>query len=97
MLAQVAVQQARNVAENIIFDLSKKLLKPFRFKQKGLLISLGQWHAIGKLFGIVMKGPIMWLLWIMIYLFNFHSWKNRVRIAIEWMMDLFSPRDITEI
>ncbi|HEY4478715.1 MAG TPA: NAD(P)/FAD-dependent oxidoreductase [Candidatus Paceibacterota bacterium] len=97
MLAQVAVQQGKNVAENIILDISGKLLIPFKFHEKGLLISLGQWYAIGKIGNIIMRGPIMWWLWRTIYLFNFHSWRNRMNIALDWTINLFSPRDITEI
>jgi NADH dehydrogenase len=97
MLAQVAVQQSKNVAENIIYTISNKPLTPFKFKEKGLLVSLGQWYAAGKISGITLKGPFMWWLWRTIYLFNFHSWRNRVKIAVEWTVNLFSPRDITEI
>ncbi len=97
MLAQVAVQQGRNVAHNIILTVSDKPLIPFKFTEKGLLVSLGQWYAAGKIFGITLKGPMMWWLWRTIYLFNFHSWRNRVKIATEWTINLFSPRDITEV
>lgn len=96
MLAQVAAQQAKIVAGNIGATLEKNPLTTFKFHEKGLLVSLGQWYAAGKLFGIVMKGPIMWFIWRSVYLFNFHSWRKRVKIALEWTINLFYPRDITE-
>ena len=97
MLAQVAAQQAKIVAKNIGASILDKPLIPFVFKQKGLLVSIGQWYAIGNIYGITMKGPFMWLIWRTVYLFNFHSWRKRVRIAIEWTINFFYPRDITEI
>ncbi|HEY4503590.1 MAG TPA: NAD(P)/FAD-dependent oxidoreductase [Candidatus Paceibacterota bacterium] len=97
MLAQVAVQQAKIVAKNISADIFNTPLTPFIFKQKGLLVSLGQWYAIGNIYGIIMKGPFMWLIWRTVYLFNFHSWRKRLKIGIEWTINFFYPRDITEI
>ena len=88
MLAQVAVQQGKIVAKNIIASISNKPLFPFIFKEKGLLVSLGKWYATGKISGIVMRGPFMWLLWRSIYLFNFHSWRKRLEIAWEWTLKL---------
>jgi NADH dehydrogenase len=96
MLAQVATQQAKTVAANISATIRGGEIVPFVYKEKGLLVSLGQWYAVGKIFGIVMKGPLMWWVWRTVYLFNFHSWRKRVKIALDWTIDLFYPRDITE-
>lgn len=99
MLAQIAVQQARVVAENIHSSVNNLPLLEFIFKEKGLLISVGQWYAIGG-FGkdasaLTLKGNIMWLIWRAVYLFNFLSWRKRFEILSEWTSNLFSPRDIT--
>lgn len=97
MLAQVAVQQGRTVAQNIQASIENAPLSPFKFKEKGLLVSLGQWYAAGKIFGMTMKGPFMWWLWRTIYLFNFHCLRKRIKIALEWTINIFYPRDITKI
>lgn len=97
MLAQVAVQQGKNVATNIINSIDGTVMEPFKFKQKGLLVSLGQWYATGEIFGLTLKGPFMWWLWRTIYLFNFHSWRKRIKIASEWTVNLFYPRDISQL
>lgn len=95
MLAQVAVQQAKIVAQNIYALVKSEKLSEFSFKQKGLLISIGQWYAIGHFFGVTFKGRIMWWIWRTIYLFNFLSWRKRFEIMHEWTTNLFSPRDIS--
>lgn len=99
MLAQVASQQAKIVARNItaVIESKPEHMKPFSFKQKGLLASLGKWYAVGSIHGVTLKGPFMWWLWRTIYLFNFHSWRKRFRIAAEWTVDLFYPRDISSM
>lgn len=95
MLAQIAVQQAKTVSNNI-YALSNKLeLQKFSTNIKGLLISLGKWSAAGNFGKITLRGPIMWWIWRTIYLFNFHSWKKRFEIVVEWTVNLFYPRDIT--
>lgn len=95
MLAQVAVQEARTVARNLIATIKGSPLHPFHYNEKGLLISLGQWSAAGRLFGQIYHGRTMWWLWRTIYLFNFISWRKRFRIAAEWTINLFSRRDIS--
>lgn len=97
MLAQIAVQQAKTVAHNINASISETELQKFSTNIKGLLVSLGQWYALGDFHGITLRGPVMWFLWRTIYLFNFHSWKKRFGIMVEWTVNLFYPRDITYI
>ncbi len=95
MLAQIAVQQAKTVANNIYFLSNKKELEKFIVRIKGFTISLGQWSAAGQFGKITLRGPIMWLIWRTIYLFKFNSLKKRLEIVLEWTINLFYPRDIT--
>lgn len=96
-LAQIAAQQGEVVAKNIILSLAHKPLKTFSYKIRGTLVSLGQWYAVGEIFGLKLSGRLMWWIWRTIYLFNFHSWTKRFKIAFEWTEALFSPRDITKL
>jgi NADH dehydrogenase len=64
-------------------------------KMIGDLVSLGQWRAIGYFFGVMWTGPIAWVIWRAVYLFKFASWPKRIKIALDWMIDVFYPRDIT--
>mgnify|MGYP003888809809 CR=1 FL=1 len=96
-LAQIAAQQGEVVAENIIRSIMRKPLRAFSYKLKGTLVSLGQWYAVGEIFGLKLSGPLMWWVWRTVYLFKFHSWTKRFKIAFEWTEALFSPRDITKL
>lgn len=96
-LAQIAVQQAEVVAHNIVASITQKPLKAFSYTVRGTMISLGQWYAVGQIFGMKLSGKFIWWLWRTVYLFNFHSWTKRFKIAFEWTEALFSPRDITKL
>ena len=97
MLAQAAVAQARVVARNVLATVRGAPLADFRFRPKGLLVSLGQWFAVGEVFSRALRGRFAWWLWRTIYLFKFASGKKRLRIAFEWTVNLFYPRDITRV
>ena len=97
MLAQVAVGQARSVAGNIKSFINGKKLRVFKYHSKGSMVSIGQWFAIGEIFGLKISGRLTWWLWRTIYLFKFISWKKRLRIVIDWTLNMFYPRDITKL
>jgi NADH dehydrogenase len=95
MLAQVAVRQGPIVAENIIRTLDKQPLKPFAFKMKGQLVSLGRFDAAAQIGPMHITGVLAWFIWRTAYYLNFHSWSKRLRVGTDWFVDLFFPRDIT--
>ncbi|MCA9373601.1 NAD(P)/FAD-dependent oxidoreductase [Candidatus Peregrinibacteria bacterium] len=95
MLAQVAVQQSKTVANNIAASIQQKPLKSFKYHSKGELVSIGQWGALGHTLGVNWSGPIAWWLWRTVYLFKFISSSKKIKIAIDWTVNLFHHRDIT--
>ncbi|MCU0660416.1 MAG: NAD(P)/FAD-dependent oxidoreductase [Candidatus Pacebacteria bacterium] len=96
MLAQVAAAQAPIVAHNIIAAIQNKPFKMCVFKNKGSMISLGQWFAVGEIYSINIAGKFAWWIWRTVYLFKFPSWRKRFAIAAEWTANLFYPRDIAK-
>lgn len=96
-VAQVAVQQANVVASNIMAYTQNKPLKQFSYHSKGTLVSLGQWYAVGTIFGMSFSGKLMWWIWRTVYLFKFNSWSKRFTIMSEWTQALLFPRDITKL
>lgn len=103
MLAQVAEQEAEVVAANIKALVESRIsgrpasLFPYRLHLKGMLLSLGQWQAVGDIYGFHLSGPFMWWVWRTAYLSKFLSWRKRLKIVFEWTINLFSPRDITRV
>ncbi len=94
-LAQVAEAQGIHSAKNIVKILRNITPTPFLYRTRGFLMSLGRGNATGNIFGIPIAGPWGWWIWRTVYLFKFLSWRKRFRIALEWTIRLFMPRDIT--
>ena len=95
MLAQVAVTQSKFISKNIVASLMNDKPKKIRYRSKGSMVSIGQWYALGRLYGINIHGPLTWWLWRTVYLMKFSSLQKRFRIVIECTLDLFYSRDIT--
>ncbi|MGL5830794.1 MAG: NAD(P)/FAD-dependent oxidoreductase, partial [Candidatus Altimarinota bacterium] len=97
MLAQVAVKQAKVVANNLEVLSRGGALEKFEYHSRGALLSLGKGQALADLGFVQLSGPVAWFIWRTVYFFNFASWKKRVKIGVDWFVSLFSPRDITKL
>ena len=95
--AQHALRQAQTCAQNILATLRGKPLRPFLFTGLGKLASLGQMSAVAEVFGIKIKGIVAWLFWRAVYLSKFPGFDRRIRISMDWLLDLLLPRDITQV
>ncbi len=96
MHAQMAVQAAKIAAQNVYRTIRGKNGLVFTYKSVGDLVSLGQWQAAGYFFNILWTGPVAWFVWRTVYLFKYASWPKRIKIAVDWTIDMFYPRDITK-
>ena len=94
-LAQTAVQQASIVAKNIQYQEQGKPLQSYEMKLKGYLLSLGYGDGAGEMLGFFIKGALAWFLWRTVYLFKTPGFKNKIRVAVSWTIDLFQGRDLT--
>ena len=96
MLAQVAVKQGELTGCNIKRLVHNKKLLPFSYKSKGTLASVGNWKAVADIYGIRFSGPLAWFIWRTVYLFKFISSSKKIKIVVDWTMNIFYPRDITK-
>ncbi len=94
-LAQTASKQAKIVALNIKNLNSHKKLLTYQHKLKGKLIAMGKFYAIGEIYGVKVYGFLAWFIWRSVYLFKFLSLRKKVKVAVEWTVNLFSIRDLS--
>lgn len=94
-LAQVAFRQSDFVASNIIRSLQNRPLLEFHYKHTASMISLGQWMALGEIAKFSFSGHLAWWMWRTIYLSKLISWQKKLKVAGNWTLNLFSPRDIS--
>jgi NADH dehydrogenase len=92
--AQHALRQGRRLADNIAATLRGEAPQPFRFRTLGLLAGLGRRCAVAEILGMRFSGFIAWWLWRTIYLMKLPGFERKLRVALDWTLDLFFPRDI---
>ncbi len=95
--AQFAIREAKACARNIVATIDGKPLRDFRFKALGMLASLGQRSGVAEMLGIELTGFVAWFVWRTIYLSKLPGNVRRLRVALDWTLDLFFPRDITQM
>jgi len=96
-LAQFAVRQARQLAQNISQRASSLPTRPFSYRTLGLFAAIGRRNAVGQIMGFTFAGFFAWFLWRGIYLAKMPTVARKVQIAFDWAWDLLFPRDICEI
>ena len=92
--AQFAIRQGRVVADNIAAAIRGGRSRPFDFMPLGLLASLGRRSAVAEVLGFKFSGFFAWLMWRAIYLSKLPGFERKVRVALDWALDLVFPRDI---
>lgn len=83
-VAQVAIQQAKNLAKNIIRIQKGQNLKEFEYSDKGSMATVGRDLAVVDLPNLKFGGRIAWFVWMFVHLMSIVGVKNRVLIFINW-------------
>jgi NADH:ubiquinone reductase (H+-translocating) len=95
--AQHAVQQGRHAARNIVRVLRGRSARPCDIRSRGALAALGCRTAVAKVFGFKLSGFPAWFLWRTVYLLKMPGWSRRLRVALDWTMDLLFPQDTVQL
>jgi NADH dehydrogenase len=86
-LAQVSIQQARLLAENLKSSAAGKKMKPFVYKDKGTMAIIGRNKAVCDLpHHVHFKGFIAWFLWLFVHLISLINYRNRIKTLYNWMV-----------
>ncbi|MGB7933338.1 MAG: NAD(P)/FAD-dependent oxidoreductase, partial [Gammaproteobacteria bacterium] len=95
--AQHAARQGAVLAKNIVAVMRGKPPQPFRFKILGLLASIGRRTAVAEILGLNFSGIIAWFFWRSIYLSKLPGFQKKVRVALDWMLDLFFSKELVQL
>ena len=96
-LGQVAFQQGTHTGRNVSRLLRGKPLAPFRYFNYGALVSVGEHFAAIDLLGVRMSGALAWFIWRSLYLTKLVGFGNKVRVMLDWTLDLLVERSISQI
>jgi NADH dehydrogenase len=101
--AQFALREARTLAKNIRAQIEGRPLRGFHFDSLGALCVVGHQTACAELSvpfarskSLRFSGLLAWLMWRGIYLAKLPGLERKIRVLVDWTVELFFPRDIVQ-
>jgi NADH dehydrogenase len=94
--AQFAVQQARQLAENLKRSSQGAAAKPFYFRPRGMLASIGNRNAVAVIYGFKLSGFVAWLFWRVVYLLKLPTFSRKLDVATNWACSIPFPPNIVQ-
>ncbi|TNF43478.1 MAG: NAD(P)/FAD-dependent oxidoreductase [Cytophagales bacterium] len=89
-VAQVAIQQAKNLSINLKNTITGKPLIPFRYKDLGSMATVGRKLAVVDLPFVKFQGVLAWLTWLFVHLMAILGVKNKLFIFLDWSWNYLS-------
>jgi NADH:quinone reductase (non-electrogenic) len=85
MMAQPAIQQGRNLGDNLVRLIENKPMKPFTYKDKGSMATVGRNKAVVDMPKFRFQGVFAWFVWMFVHLYFLIGFRNRVVVFINWV------------
>lgn len=85
-VANVAINQAKNLGKNILRILSGKgdRLKEYEYKDLGMMATIGKHKAVVEFPFVKFHGPLAWYVWMSLHLMLILSVRNKLVIFFNW-------------
>lgn len=90
MLAQVAIQQAKNLSDNLKREKKLQSWQDFEYRDMGAMATIGRNKAVADLGRLRFGGFAGWFLWMVVHLRSLVGFRNRLVVLINWMVNYFS-------
>ncbi|MEY4109619.1 MAG: hypothetical protein RJB35_933 [Actinomycetota bacterium] len=84
MVAPVALQQGKWVAKQILRKVAGEPLKPFKYRDKGSMATIGRHKAVVQVGKFQMSGPLAWYAWLWLHLFYLLGGRNKIGTIADW-------------
>lgn len=94
--AQHALREGKVLAHNLLTTISGKPKKSFSFATLGQLAAIGHRTGVANILGKNFQGFIAWWLWRTIYLSKLPRLEKKVRVALDWTLDLLFSKDLVQ-
>jgi len=95
--AQFAIEQARQLAKNLERVSQGGETKPFNFRPRGMLASIGHRNAVAEIYGFKLSGFLAWFLWRGIYLSKLPTLRRKLAVALGWACAIPFPPNIVQL
>jgi NADH dehydrogenase len=94
--AQHALREARTAAANMVAAIDRRSPRRFSFRTVGQLAAIGRRTGVARIGGIKFSGFIAWWLWRTVYLSKLPRLEKKLRVAIDWTLDLIFAKDFVQ-
>jgi NADH dehydrogenase len=94
--AQHALREARTAARNIVATFRGRPPTTFDFRTIGQLAAIGRRTGVARILGVNFSGFFAWWLWRTIYLSKLPRFEKKLRVAIDWTLDLIFTKDFVQ-
>jgi len=94
--AQHAVREAKVLAQNITAAIRGERKRAFIYSTFGELASIGKRTGVARIMGFKFSGFTAWLLWRSIYLTKLPRLEKKIRVLLDWTLDIFFSKDIVQ-
>ncbi len=95
--AQIAEAQAKIAAKNLISLIRNSEKEKFAYHSKGQMAIIGKRSGIATFLGMNISGFWAWLIWRNVYLSKITTFDKKIRVFLDWTIDLFFDRDISRL
>lgn len=83
-VAPAAIQEGIHAARNIMRMIEGQQPRPFRYRDKGSLATIGRAAAVADIRGIRLSGFVAWFAWLAIHIFFLIGFRNRLLVILQW-------------
>jgi NADH dehydrogenase len=83
-VAPVAMQMGRYAAKAVRARLKGRTPRPFHYRDKGNLATIGRAAAVADIKGVKISGFLAWITWLVVHLFYLVGFQNRLLVLIRW-------------
>ena len=95
--AQLAEAQAKAAAHNLHSLIRNEKMKKFEYKSRGQMAIIGKRNGVASFLGMNISGIWAWALWRNVYISKIPKWDKRLRVLLDWTIDMFFDRDISRL
>ena len=94
--AQHALREGKVAARNVLATIRRGRKRPFVFSTLGQLAAIGKRAGVANVFGVNFSGFLAWWLWRTIYLLKLPRFEKKLRVALDWTLDLLFSKDLVQ-
>jgi NADH dehydrogenase len=95
--AQHALREGRIAAINAAADIGVGARRPFRYRNRGLAVTMGRWKGAAQVKQFRFTGPLAWWMGRSYHLLMIPGLSRKARVVADWTLSLLFPRDVAQL